>query len=132
VTSAQNRHDWTIVRVQDNPTSVYGSLDLAPMADSDWTATGDNLRWVNIIQHPFGGPKAIAIYHNLLTYRDANYMLYTTDTQPGSSGSPIFDSDWRVVGLHRGFKYASDAGKRQRAAFRNWGTTIDRVIARDQ
>jgi endonuclease G len=31
---------------------------------------------------------------------DENWMHYTTDTQPGSSGSPVFNDQWLVVALH--------------------------------
>lgn len=27
---------------------------------------------------------------------------YESDTSPGSSGSPLFDSDWKLIGLHHG------------------------------
>jgi len=56
---------------------------------------------VNIIQHPGGRPKRVAIRNNLI-YR-ANYpdVSYFTDTEGGSSGSPVCTDDWRVVALHR-------------------------------
>ena len=27
-------------------------------------------------------------------------MRHTVPTEPGSSGSPLFDSDWRLIALH--------------------------------
>jgi endonuclease G len=55
---------------------------------------------VNIIEHPLGWPKTIAIRNNLLTYRTDRTLLYETDTEVGSSGSPVFNDDWEVVALH--------------------------------
>ena len=38
---------------------------------------------------------------------------YESDTASGSSGSPLFDSDWNLIGLHHGFlpKYVDKNGK---------------------
>lgn len=54
----------------------------------------------NIIQHPLGQRKLISIRNNLLVVRTATTLLYETDTQVGSSGSPVFNDDWEVVALH--------------------------------
>lgn len=55
---------------------------------------------VNIIQHPNGLPKMISVRNNLLTFRTDRTLLYETDTEPGSSGSPVFNDDWDLVALH--------------------------------
>lgn len=55
---------------------------------------------VNIIQHPGGECKQVAVRNNLLTYRTDTTLLYETDTNVGSSGSPVFNDDWEVVALH--------------------------------
>ncbi len=55
---------------------------------------------VNIIQHPRGWPKMIAVRNNFLAYRTDQTLLYETDTDEGSSGSPVFNDDWEVVALH--------------------------------
>jgi endonuclease G, mitochondrial len=55
---------------------------------------------VNVIQHPRGWPKMIAVRNNLLTYRTDRTLLYETDTEEGSSGSPVFNDDWDLVALH--------------------------------
>lgn len=55
---------------------------------------------VNIIQHPRGWPKMIAIRNNLLTFRTERTLLYETDTDQGASGSPVFNDDWDVIALH--------------------------------
>ena len=65
---------------------------------------------VIIIQHPEGGVKQIALENNLVTRikRDEKdnfppYLVrYTTDTEEGSSGSPVFTPAWDLVALHHG------------------------------
>lgn len=55
---------------------------------------------IPIIQHPNGMPKQICIGHNSLKYVDEERIQYLTDTLPGSSGSPVFNSNWELIGLH--------------------------------
>lgn len=55
---------------------------------------------VNIIQHPGGGHKQISVRNNALTFRTPRTLLYESDTDVGSSGSPVFNDDWDVVALH--------------------------------
>lgn len=54
----------------------------------------------NIIQHPNGARKVISIRNNHLVARTPRTLLYETDTDNGSSGSPVFNDDWEVVALH--------------------------------
>ena len=55
---------------------------------------------VNIIEHPRGLPKMIAVRNNPLTFRTDRTLLYETDTDQGSSGSPVFNDEWDLVALH--------------------------------
>jgi endonuclease G len=58
---------------------------------------------VNIIQHPRGGLKQIALRNNDVIEVPAgkpNFLYYTTDTEPGSSGSPCFNDQWELIALH--------------------------------
>lgn len=55
---------------------------------------------VNIVQHPFGQPKQISIQNNLVEYVGGDVIQYVTSTNPGSSGSPVLNDQWQVVGLH--------------------------------
>jgi N-acetylmuramoyl-L-alanine amidase len=56
---------------------------------------------VNIIQHPDGRSKEIVIFNNHLKDLDPNFLVYTSDAQPGSSGSPLFNTRWELIGLHQ-------------------------------
>lgn len=124
-TSPVREDDWTLVRVQGDANSAWGAIELGPV---DVKAT----EWVNIIQHPGGGPKQIALYHNVVTYADDRRVQYLTDTRPGSSGSPVFDSNWRVVALHHSGGWTTEPRAKsqfgwKKHVFRNAGVNINRV-----
>jgi endonuclease G len=56
---------------------------------------------VNVVQHPSGRPREICVRNNLLVdILDEKYLLYGTDTEPGSSGSPVLNDHWELVALH--------------------------------
>jgi endonuclease G len=57
---------------------------------------------VNIIQHPLGEMKQIALRSNLVLDlpEGTPFAHYACDTEPGSSGSPVCNDEWEVVALH--------------------------------
>ena len=60
---------------------------------------------VNILQHPDGRPREIAVRNNLLLSVDDDLTLtYGTDTERGSSGSPVLSDRWELVALHHSSK----------------------------
>lgn len=66
---------------------------------------------LNIIQHPRGGLKQIVFRSNLLVDLMPDFAHYTTDTEPGSSGSPVYNDQWEVVALHHsGVPRRTEAG----------------------
>ena len=72
---------------------------------------------VNIIQHPRGRPKEVAIRDNQLVRGDLVVLHYACDTEPGSSGSPVFDHAWRLVAIHHASSEAdSRSGGRRQAS----------------
>lgn len=71
---------------------------------------------VFIIQHANGQPKQVVVQNNRLIDIDDNrqfpYLTYEADTDHGSSGSPVFNRQWEVVGLHHSTEFArDDAGR---------------------
>ena len=95
--------DFTIVGVEaasarNRPLSAYPWLKL--IAELGKAEKGDD---VNIIQHPRGGLKQIAFRRNeVIEIPDGkkDFLYYTTDTEPGSSGSPCFNDQWELIALH--------------------------------
>jgi endonuclease G len=55
---------------------------------------------VTIVQHPSGQRKQIALRENKVVDRADQMLHYETDTEPGSSGSPVFNDQWEFVALH--------------------------------
>ena len=55
---------------------------------------------VVIVQHPNGGLKQIALTANHVLQVKRPYLHYSTDTMPGSSGSPVFNDQWQVIAIH--------------------------------
>jgi V8-like Glu-specific endopeptidase len=113
-------HDYTIVAVAEDVVAEWGALPLHP----DGTVVGGR---VVIVQHPEGGFKKIALQNNLVTYVDEDVLQYLTDTLPGSSGSPVFDQSWRVVGLHHAGGDVLEP-RSGRTVFRNEGIQIRHVL----
>jgi hypothetical protein len=56
-----------------------------------------------IVQHPLGAPLKIALDTQGILGWNANRtrLLYRTNTQAGSSGSPCFTLDWQIITLHQ-------------------------------
>ncbi|AVO44429.1 DNA/RNA non-specific endonuclease [Phreatobacter cathodiphilus] len=56
----------------------------------------------NIIQHPAGRMKEIVLRENRLVNREdtTQVLHYVADTEPGSSGSPVFNNQWEPIALH--------------------------------
>lgn len=86
------RHDWAVARLEE-PTRVPALA----LTHGRSVREGDR---VCIIQHPNGLPKKIGLVHNEVRYVDADVIQYLTDTDEGSSGSPVFNERWDVVALH--------------------------------
>jgi endonuclease G len=100
---AQNLLDFAVVAVDDHPNesghpariSDYRFLRLNPQLGK--INAGE---FISIIQHPSGLPKQVALRENKLLGIETDFLVYSSDTAQGSSGSPLFNDTWQVVGLH--------------------------------
>ncbi len=55
----------------------------------------------NIVHYPLGGPMQYSLRHNEILAVDNKRFYYLSDTEEGSSGSPVFSDNWNVIGIHR-------------------------------
>ncbi|WP_372662688.1 DNA/RNA non-specific endonuclease [Amycolatopsis kentuckyensis] len=82
--------------------------------------------FVTIIQHPRGGKKQVALRENRIVDVLDKFLHYETDTEPGSSGSPVFNDQWEVVALHHASVPAE--GHAEYGGFLNEGIRVSRLL----
>ena len=82
---------------------------------------------VAIIQHPGGFFKKISLQNNFVAHADDRLIQYYTSTEAGSSGSPVFNDDFEVVGLHHSWIELAEPDPGQRH-FRNQGSGMIAVL----
>ncbi len=75
-----------------------GPVPLLLVDDEDAITVGEH---VNVVQHPRGQRKQVAFRANQVLDRLDDLLWYAADTEPGSSGAPVFNDQWVLVGLHR-------------------------------
>lgn len=116
--------DYSIVRVKQkdgkNAGDVWGFLNVR-----SGSSVVVNQR-VNIIQHPRGRFKEIAFRDNEVKAVSDNYVQYVTDTDYGTSGSPVFDDFFHVVALHNQRVRDPNAPSRW---YRNQGYLIEKIVS---
>ena len=72
---------------------------LEPTAKAWLERQGLNGQTVSLIQHPKGARKEVVLYGNQVQALYPNWIQYQTDAEPGSSGSPLFNDQWQLVGF---------------------------------
>ncbi len=96
------------------PGSKYGFIPLRPTVSYPI-----GLR-LNVIQHPKGRKKEVVVQQNELKDVHTNVIHYFSDTDYGSSGSPVFNNTWDLMALHHARNSAESA---------NEGIRIDKIVA---
>ena len=114
-------NDWAVVYF-DNP--LPDDAPVLPISGPGKAVAVDDR--VIIVQHPNGLHKKVAFAHNLVRYVDDTVLQYWTDTEEGSSGSPVFNERWEVVALHHA---SVELGHLDEYGYRNQGRHIGRVSA---
>jgi endonuclease G len=105
--------DYTLVAVSEGARDGSGELRQFGwnrlIEDQGKIILGEH---VNIVQHPNGEPKQLALRENQTIDLLEDFLHYQTDTAPGSSGSPVFNDQWEVVALHHsGVPRRDDRGR---------------------
>ena len=94
--------DVTIVRLarlNAGPGTGLRGLDIAPRLP-----LVDPKSKAYVVGHPLGSGLQVSLHDSVLLDIDDDERLlhYRTPTDPGSSGSPVFNGAWKVIALHHG------------------------------
>jgi Trypsin-like peptidase domain len=147
------QHDATIIRLSCSLPEGVLPLDLCPPGtalkpgDPDRQDSTGGASRISVIGYPLGGPLSLSVVGSISGANgllvdigsrrkgepDPTYLHYRAPTEPGNSGSPVFETEnWTVVGLHHeGFdqfdgrpKLEGKPGK----SYANEGVSIQSII----
>jgi len=128
---AADELDFAFLRIEGGPgdhpiPAGKGAEDDAPLRG--WIGTSDtdhefvDRSPIFILQHPEGGPLKLALDTDGAIGLNGNRTRarYRTNTERGSSGSPCFDQNWRLVALH----HSGDPMYQQEFPDKSWNEGI--------
>lgn len=97
--SSKTDCDCTIAILDRYPTTKckYPVAPVMPIKPSNTSKSR-----VLIIGYPEGGTLSFSLNDNELLDYDNRLMHYRAPTEGGSSGSPVFNQEWKLIGLHHG------------------------------
>ncbi|MGY2901007.1 lysozyme family protein/endonuclease/exonuclease/phosphatase family metal-dependent hydrolase/predicted regulator of Ras-like GTPase activity (Roadblock/LC7/MglB family) [Bradyrhizobium sp. URHC0002] len=87
--------DYTFVWIEDEAEPTFGSIAMTRASFS----VAERER-AFIIHHPSGRGRRVSLDENDVLRITTSVVRYTTDTMPGSSGSPVFNRQGRLIALH--------------------------------
>jgi hypothetical protein len=86
--------DWAVIRPA---TPLADELAIVKLSEAVDPVGGEA---AFIVQHPGGRRKRLGYVRNQISDFDDRVVHYLTDTEQGSSGSPVFNAAGQLVGLH--------------------------------
>jgi hypothetical protein len=93
--------DTTVLELDAYPEAV------APVPVARCLPTTDASARAYVIGHPHGLTQPqFSLQDNLLLGHDDRVVHYRSPTEPGSSGSPVFDHQWNLIALHHSGSFA--------------------------
>jgi V8-like Glu-specific endopeptidase len=96
--SPTEKLDYVLLRVEDK----ISNANEVKQADCDFAGTLSRGMGLTVLQHPEGESMKLAVSRDGITsiLHDSGLVQYATKTAGGSSGSPCFNEEWKVVALH--------------------------------
>lgn len=93
-TSSRFELDFSVLALADldKVLNTYSIAQRLPAADSK--------QRIYVIGHPKGGELSFSLHDNLLLDSEVPKLHYRAPTEGGSSGSPVFNENWELIGLH--------------------------------
>ena len=113
--------DWAVIRPLQPLRPEWPIVKLSEAVDPVTEAPA------YIVQHPGGERKRLGFVRNQVSSFDNRLLHYLTDTEVGSSGSPVFDAGGLLIGLHHAGGTPQDVLGRAPVK-KNEGIRIPRVL----
>lgn len=105
ISSPPDQLDFARVKVIDRGDAPLSNWGFVEFDTESLPLVGED---VTIIQHPLGDVKKFKSDEVLGQLNQ--YLFYTTETEPGSSGSPVLNKDCKVIALHHAGKTLAEGG----------------------
>ena len=118
--------DYTFVWLDGDAHEEFGFI---PMERGAFTIAPHER--ANVIHHPKGEPKQVSLQNNELIDFHPVMLHYVSDTEGGSSGSPVMDNTWRLIALHHAWEAlppGTPSPGREGADFVNEGVKIAAIV----
>lgn len=85
---------WAVVPLTRPAPRRFPTLDIDPNVEITTKQSA------HIIHHPEGEQKKVTLGNSNIVTVEQNTFSYTTNTVAGSSGAPIFNDSWQLLGIH--------------------------------
>ncbi len=79
---------------------VLDDLPIEPLEPGAHLPAARDGAYVYVVGHPGGAGLQLSVRGNDLLDHDGRFLHYRAPTQKGSSGSPVFDDSWKLIGTH--------------------------------
>lgn len=131
LTSPSNELDFSILIFDEESRKqliqLTANIDLYNISEA--LPSAEDKDRIYIIGHPWGGSLQISLQDNVFLAQKEQYLHYRTPTDPGSSGSPIFNDNWDLIGIHHSGKQSIKESDSEEANEGIWMQSIIKFIA---
>lgn len=131
--------DFAVIAIEEEPhesLSRAGIISHYSEAEEGKSLTNEH---INIFSHPEGKPLRLSLRQNIAVEEPQKKVLvgiqsvpkarlwHQADTAKGSSGAPIFNDRWQLIGIHQGFGTVA-LESNTKVFYANYGTLIKHVL----
>ena len=131
--------DFAVIAIEEEPHESLSRVGIISHCSEVEDGKSLTNRHINIFSHPQGKPLQLSLRQNFAVEEPQKKVLvgiqsvpkarlfHKADTAKGSSGAPMLNDKWQLIGIHQGF--GKEVLKREREVFyANYGTLIKYIL----